>query len=61
MAYPTVSKPYGLQAGQFDRRAGLCRRYSLNRRIASGYAHGNLVFGDLVIRVNGRYCCPFCS
>jgi hypothetical protein len=30
MAYPTVSKPYGLQTGQFDRRSGLCRCNSLS-------------------------------
>jgi hypothetical protein len=56
MAYPTVSKPYGLQpvnliGGQVF--AGATRKM----RIASAYAHGNRFYGDLLNRDNGRHCC----
>jgi hypothetical protein len=59
MAYPTVSKPYGLQpvnliGGQVFAGA---TRY---RRIASAYATA-IFYGDLVKRDNGRHYCPFCA
>jgi hypothetical protein len=46
-------KPVNLIGGQVFAGA---TRY---RRIASAYAHGNLVYGDLVKRDNGRHYCPF--